>query len=145
MYSLFNYSLCDYLVFQRSFPLLSYLPPPSTSTLLKTSRHGSTGPWRCSSVLDTAHQPIYGARPAWWETLVLYRLQRCQCESQCIHQRCHFLSGQWLCRLHRLLSSPQGTTCLNHILGKIIPGMKVLLGFPLPVHYMVLYLAATEE
>lgn len=37
----------------------------------------------------------------------------------------------------RPLSSPLGITCLNHILEKIIPGMKVLL--PLlslpPVHY----------
>lgn len=31
----------------------------------------------------------------------------------------------------RPLSSPLGTICLNHILEKIIPGMKVLLGFSL--------------
>lgn len=31
-----------------------------------------------------------------------------------------------LCWLRRPLSSPQETTCLNRILGKIIPGMKVV-------------------
>lgn len=37
-----------------------------------------------------------------------------------------------VCIVLRPLSLPQGTTCLNHILGKIIPEMKVLSG--LPVH-----------
>lgn len=40
------------------------------------------------------------------------------------HQNSLFLC---LCWIHRPLSSPQGTTCLNRILGKIIPGMKVSL------------------
>lgn len=47
-----------------------------------------------------------------------------------------FIESPCLRRLARPLSSPLGTTCLNHILEKIIPGMKVLLLPPLlpPVH-----------
>lgn len=39
------------------------------------------------------------------------------------HQNNLFLC---LCWIRRPLSSPQETTCLNRILGKIIPGMKVV-------------------
>lgn len=112
----------------------------STSTLPKTSRHGSTGPWRCSSAPDTARQPTYGAQLAWWARMLPVSMSYpidissiptgASCGSKQTHQNSLFLC---LCWILRPLSSPRGTTCLNRILGKIIPGMKVVLFMFYPI------------